>query len=84
MSAETIEQELNRADWGIPAVYPYGEDSNPNPRNERAWVRELSEQVEFLTTALVSANARIDELELKTKRPPPKTTTQPKAKSGGD
>ena len=83
MSAEATAEKPNRAMWGIPTVYPYGEDSNPNPRNERQWVRELSEQVEFLTTALASANARIDELELKTKRPPPKTTTQPKAKSGG-
>lgn len=83
MSAETTKQELDRSEWEIPLFYPYSEVSNPNPRNEREWVRELSEQVEFLTTALASANARIDELELKTKRPPPKTTTQPKAKSGG-
>ena len=83
MSAETTKQELDRSEWEIPLFYPYSEVSNPNPRNEREWVRELSEQVEFLTTALASANARIDDLQLKTKRPPPKTTTQPKAKSGG-
>jgi len=86
MSTETIEQETTREGWEVPQHYPFSEDSNPNPRNERAWCRELTEQVRFLTVGLAAAAARIDDLELKAKRPPPKATTQPKpkAKAGGD
>lgn len=77
---EAVTTEARRG-WQIPKGYPYDGEQNPNPRNQMQWVQELSEQVQWLTTALAEAVDRLDALEVQSKRPPPKPTTQPKAKA---
>lgn len=86
---QTAEQTIDRTTWDLPRDYPYAVHVPPNPRRQESHIREMSEQVEFLTKTLSDAVTRIGDLEEKVKKPPvqtvnkSRTTKKTPAKSGG-
>lgn len=82
MTAEP-QTEPNAANWTVPTNCPLSPTQNPNPMRERAFNYDLAKQVEWLTSALAEVVTKVGELQERTKKPPPKTVTTPKAKTTG-
>lgn len=77
---------VDRSQWVPPKDYGYAISTPPNAFKQESWVRELTEQVEYLTRQI--RIAAMDRAELAKeveglRRPPPKTVTTPKAKEKG-